>query len=369
MRFFSKRQVSRQVTPSGGWNPSPSVFQVALFDGEEALEVVGESYHQESLWSIVGGPTTEHVRQEIVAILVPESNNPYDPNAISVWIADLQVGFLSRDDAARYRPGLLALCQKHGTPIALRGHVVGGGQRGDGIGFLGVFLDHDPTDFGLAAASISNAPSGGHVRTGRHESGASVSALDVLPLDDAGAIKQLRRLLKQEQDLVARHFTYAELEHRLYHCREVFASALDEFDEACQAHDHEMNDIRFALVAEFDGMPFLETYRQMCIRKQKAHLWEDVITWADRGVVLYGDDALTPEFINDLRQRSANATEKLNPSPRAHRPPHAVAASTDPHTEELTCRRCNSEFTRMVERGRKPTLCPPCRELEETGHS
>jgi hypothetical protein len=369
MRLFSKRQVSKQATPSGAPKPTSRAVQVSLLDGDETLEVVGESYHQESLWSIVGGKTTEHVRQEIVASLVPESNNAFDANAISIWITELQVGFLSRDDAARYRPGLLALCKRLGTPIALRGHVVGGGQRGDGIGFLGVFLDHDPTDFGLAAASLSHAPTSGHVRTGRHESGAAVSDLDALPLDDVGAIKQLRRLLKQEQDLVARHFTYAELEHRLYHCREVFASALDEFDEACQAHDHEMNEIRLALVVEFDGMPLLETYRQMCIRKQKAHLWEDVITWADRGVVLYGDDALTPEFVNDLRQRSANATERLNPGPRAPRPPHAVTASTDPHTEELTCRRCNREFTRIVERGRKPTLCTACRELEEPSHS
>jgi len=309
------------------------------------------------------------VRKEVIAILVPETTNAFDPNAISVWIDRLLVGYLARETAARYRPGLLALCREDGTLIALRGHVVGGGQRGDGIGFLGVFLDHDPMDFGLVAEHEASASSDRHVRTGRHESGSSVVDLDALPVDDIGTIKQLRRLLAQEQDLVARHFTYAELEHRLYHCREVFTSALDEYDAACQAHDREMTGIRPALLAQFNGIPLLETYRQMCIRKQKAHLWEDVITWAERGVVLYGDDALTPEFVNDLRQRCANATKKLNPSPRAPRPPHAVTASTDPHTEELTCRRCNREFTRIVERGRKPALCSACRELKETGHS
>jgi len=310
--FFTKRHESKEAVPPGAPSSAPKSVEVTLCDGDETLEVVGESHYQEALWSIVGGPTTEHVRQDIIAILLPETTNAYDPNAIAVWIDGLQVGYLSRDNAVRYRPGLLALYQKHAIPVALRGEIIGGGQRGDGIGYLGVFLRHDPTDFGLAAVPTSD---GTHVRTGRHEAGASVYDLGALPQDDVGAIKQLRRLLEQEQDPLARHFAYAELEHRLYHCRDVFASALDEFDTACHAHDHEMDAFRPALIAQFDGMPLLETYRQMCIRKQKAHLWQDVITWAERGVVFYGEDALDPEFVNDLRQRAANATEKLNPTP------------------------------------------------------
>ena len=250
-------------------------------------------------------PRQEHVRLDVIAILLQEPTNAYDSNAIAVWVNGLRVGYLSRDNAVLYRPGLLALYQKHGgIPVALNGEIVGGGQRGDGIGYLGVFLRHDPADFGLAAVPRSD---GTHVRTGRHEAGASVFELGDLPQDDAGAIKQLRRLLEQEQDPLVRHFAYAELEHRLYHCRDVFGSALDEFDAACQAHDHEMDGFRLALVAQFGGMPLLETYRQMCVRKQKARLWQEVITWADRGVVLYGEDALDPEFVNDLKKRGAHA--------------------------------------------------------------
>jgi hypothetical protein len=50
-------------------------------------------------------------------------------------------GYLSREDARRYRPGLQALEQQHGKPTALAGVIAGGGMRPDGPGRLGVFLE------------------------------------------------------------------------------------------------------------------------------------------------------------------------------------------------------------------------------------
>jgi hypothetical protein len=89
------------------------------------------------------------VRSDIYAVLVPEDDNPYDPNAVAIWVHGLKVGHLSRSNARRYRPGLLDLQDHYGQPIALNGVIVGGGIREDGLGRLGVFLRHDPTDFGL----------------------------------------------------------------------------------------------------------------------------------------------------------------------------------------------------------------------------
>jgi len=234
MALFRKRRAVEQppVLESQG----EQSVEVALVTGSVTLEVVGESHRQDALWNIVGGRSTEHVRQEVVAVLIPETTNEYDPNAISVWVNGLQVGFLSRENAARYRPGLVALWQQHGKPIALQGAIVGGGRRPNGdIGYLGVFLDHDPTEFGLAQEPPSQHHDA-HVRTGRHEVEASNSGLDDLPLDDVGAIKMLRRLLEKERGALDRHFAFAELEHRLYRCRDVFASALEEFDTTCEVH-------------------------------------------------------------------------------------------------------------------------------------
>src|SRR6266540_4106169 len=96
------------------------------------------------------------------------------------------------------RPGLLRLMEESPTGrVALEGQIVGGGPRRDGIGFLGVFLDHDPADFGLA---LQRAANGRSLRTGFSD--AMVTDLDddkydlswygELSENDVTAIKQLR---------------------------------------------------------------------------------------------------------------------------------------------------------------------------------
>ena len=85
-----------------------------LLGGSHDLEVVGESHYQDALWRVAGGRTTERVRVETQAMLVREPDNPYDANAIAVWIEGSTVGYLCRDDARAYRPGLLELEARHG---------------------------------------------------------------------------------------------------------------------------------------------------------------------------------------------------------------------------------------------------------------
>jgi hypothetical protein len=124
--------------------------EVTLLDGNEDLEVVGESYYQENLWRLVSPHRRgERVRSDIYALLVAENDNPHDAKAVAVWVQGLKVGHLSRANARRYRPGLLRLEDRYGQPIALEGEIVGGGIREDGPVRLGVFLRHDLTDFGL----------------------------------------------------------------------------------------------------------------------------------------------------------------------------------------------------------------------------
>jgi hypothetical protein len=99
---------------SSSWEQRPGWMhdgmEVQLYEGREDLEVVGEASYQDNLWRVVGGPGSpnDRVRMEVYAVLVAEPDNPYDANAVSVWVRGLKVGYLSRDDARRYRPGLLA---------------------------------------------------------------------------------------------------------------------------------------------------------------------------------------------------------------------------------------------------------------------
>jgi hypothetical protein len=115
--------------------------------GDVRLDVVGESYRQDTLWRLIGGRRAEPVRLAIVAVLEPEENE-YDANAVRVLVDDRLVGYLSRANAARYRPGVEALVARDGL-VALAGVITGGGQRPDGLGRLGVILEHDPADFGV----------------------------------------------------------------------------------------------------------------------------------------------------------------------------------------------------------------------------
>jgi hypothetical protein len=297
--------------------------QVALLDGGEDLEVVGESYYQPNLWHLAGAhPGKERVRQDIYAVLVAEDDNPYDPHAVAVWINGLKVGHLSRENAQRYRPGLLAQQEARGMPIALAGVITGGGIRSDGPGKLGVFLQHDPEDFGLRRHPLPPPPES-RMRTGLSDAFATDAADDSydlawmsgLPSDDIRAIPYLRNLLSQETDVLDRHFMYAQLETILYRCRDAFASALGEYDQACRQHDAEIDGIRQACIAKWGKVPLLETYRQMAIRQQKAHNYSQALWWAERAIAIYGNDCGRPEAVEDLRSRAAKYRAKLADQP------------------------------------------------------
>src|SRR5262249_21204017 len=150
----------------------------------------------------------------------------------------------------------LVLQQKYGNPIALSGVIAGGGMREDGPGRLGVFLDHDPHDFGIGRQQLRQVAQL-KAQVGAEEilsSGTTYpSYMDWaadLPADDIRAIRALRRLLNERSDPLARHFVYDYLEARLYRSRKSFASALEEYDQVCRQHDAEMNDIRQALISQ-----------------------------------------------------------------------------------------------------------------------
>lgn len=346
-----------------------AVLRPPRYGGDEPLEVVAESFYQDSLWRLAGGRTTAHVHREIRAMLEPEPGNAKDPNAIMVKIDGHCVGYLSSTDAAAYRPGVERLmCD---GPVELRGFIVGGGPRRDGIGFLGVFLDHDPRQFGIPATGRTYGSEG--FRTGFSEavvSDVEDESYDLswhadLSDDHAVACRKLRELLLAETDPIDRHYMQAELTRRLYRCRDSDPAALEEFDAACRQHHAEMEStIRAALLAKFGRMPVIETYRQAAIRCQKAKDWQAMREWAENGINVYGAEAARSDVVDDLHRRLAYATSKLEmrttptvrrrPSPAASQPAKVV-------TESLACARCGISFSRIRTRGRKPTLCPNCR--------
>lgn len=286
-----------------------------LLGGDISLSVVGESHYQLNLRRLAHDPH-ERVRIDIRAVLVAESENHYDPEAISVWIESLQVGHLSRDDAHTYRPGLLALEQAHSEGIALRGDIVGAET-------LGVFLRHNPADFGVDRARPAR-PHAGRLRTGLSEALATdvtddsydLAWMNALPADSSARVLLLRELLTKEPDPLDRHFIFDELEAALYKARNVIPSALSDFDQACREHDAEMQALRRAFIAKWGVVPVLTTYRQMCVRKMKAQKVAEALWWAERGIAVYGSDAARAEAVEDLKERAAEYRSKLQAAGR-----------------------------------------------------
>lgn len=344
--------------------------------GSHDLEIVGESNYQEALWRVVGEQSRERVRVDVLAVVATEPDNPHDPNAISVWIDGHKVGYFCREDAQAYQAGLVKLYEQNRALVALNGAVTGGGLREDGrLGFLGVWLYCTPADFDVEVV-VPPAPwtLRGSIRTGLTEAiitdeaddSYDLSWLNSLPSDNVNAIARLRRLLKDDPDPIDRHFMYCELEERLYKSRDVFTSALDDYDRTCSSHDAEMDGIREALLAKFGIVPLLDTYRQMAVRQQKAKNWTEALRWSRRGLALYGEDAARPEAVEDLRKRvSAYSTKLADPVTRTPPPTTRIVVErvTAPRatTETLTCEDCGTDWERAVTRGRKPRLCPACR--------
>ena len=137
---------------------------VSLLGGQDDLEVVGELPRQASFVAIAWDSLGIGSAATSSWCWFRSPTNPYDANAIAVQSDGQVVGYLSRATAQDYLPGLQRLMAARGGYIALRGVIVGGGYYDDGPGGLGVWLEHNPADFGVhpalvfLARSIAPAP-------------------------------------------------------------------------------------------------------------------------------------------------------------------------------------------------------------------
>lgn len=104
------------------------------------VNVVGESHYQRQLVSLAGGKREESARIETTAELVREPENPYDTEAIAVLIGGQHVGYLSRQNARKYK-AVVNETVKNYERATCHATIVGGWNRGNGDeGHFGVRL-------------------------------------------------------------------------------------------------------------------------------------------------------------------------------------------------------------------------------------
>lgn len=95
------------------------------------IEVVGESRFQGALTAIAGGKRRESQSITTNAVVEREPQNSFDRNAVKVLIAGQLVGYLSREDAARYAPAMdAAALEALPCPAEIRGGWRSGGDEG-----------------------------------------------------------------------------------------------------------------------------------------------------------------------------------------------------------------------------------------------
>ena len=108
------------------------------------LDVVGESQYQDALLRVAGGKT-EHgpARQRVIAELVREPRNRFDPNAVAVHVGGLTVGYIEGYDAPR-TGHVVEHMWSHGYLATVPATITGGWDRGFGdVGSFGIVLHCD----------------------------------------------------------------------------------------------------------------------------------------------------------------------------------------------------------------------------------
>ena len=91
----------------------PALVPQRLSFDDEIVRAVGVSHYQDALRRSAGAEGPVSIRRDVEAALVPEPENPHDPNAVRVEVDGELVGYLARDDALRYGPAVRRL-REHG---------------------------------------------------------------------------------------------------------------------------------------------------------------------------------------------------------------------------------------------------------------
>jgi hypothetical protein len=107
--------------------------------GDYASHVEVESDYQVALEQIVGGRSEDEVQFECTAFLVPESDNPDEPNAVAVHISGWIVGYLDREESEQYCT-FLGSSDLNGV-ASCDAFIYGGWKRQESEGYFAVRLD------------------------------------------------------------------------------------------------------------------------------------------------------------------------------------------------------------------------------------
>ena len=110
---------------------APAADQVrdVLAPGGDILEIVGTAPYQEALEAIAGDKPESAPELEKWAHLIPEPDNPWDRNAVAVYIDARKIGYLPRESSPAYAALLTQLWATSRARAVCRAVVIGGSYK------------------------------------------------------------------------------------------------------------------------------------------------------------------------------------------------------------------------------------------------
>jgi len=90
------------AAPAGPASEPTDQVRDVLVPGGDIVEVVGTAPYQEALETVAGGSAGSAPDVEKWAHLIPEPDNPWDRNAVAVYVDGRKVGYLPRESAGAY---------------------------------------------------------------------------------------------------------------------------------------------------------------------------------------------------------------------------------------------------------------------------
>jgi hypothetical protein len=148
MKQTTSTEPESQAGPAVKYAPVFPTEEPALHwqdGGRYQMEVVAESVYAGTVKRLAGPHGDARANTQLRALLLPDDDYPFDDKAVAVFIEGELVGYLSRDDARRFRRKLdrKDLNGKvTSTDAAIRGGGVWNGKR---LSYE-VWLDIDPFD-------------------------------------------------------------------------------------------------------------------------------------------------------------------------------------------------------------------------------
>lgn len=118
MGFLDRLRPERDATAAVS-DPAWTPYEIWGQRGWPSVDIVGESFHGDAIRALlptVGGAGNE---VNVPVFLRHEADNPHDRNAVEVRAATGQLGYLGRDDAARYAATIAAFHQRGLVPTTL----------------------------------------------------------------------------------------------------------------------------------------------------------------------------------------------------------------------------------------------------------